>query len=167
MALAPQPGERVLDMASAPGGKTSHIAALMKNTGFILANDASKGRTKSLVANLHRLGATNTVVCNYDGREFPRIMGGFDRVLLDAPCSGSGVVSKDASVKTSKDEKDFQRCSHLQKELILAAIDSIDATSKTGGYLVYSTCSITVDENEWVVDFALRNRNVKVLSLPP
>lgn len=142
MALAPQPNERVLDMASAPGGKTTYLAALMKNTGMVLANDAKKERTKSLMANIHRLGCTNTAVCHYDGRAFPKVIGGFDRVLLDAPCSGSGVISKDAAVKTNKTEDDFMRCSHLQKELILAAIDSVDANSPTGGYIVYSTCSI-------------------------
>jgi ribosomal RNA methyltransferase Nop2 len=102
IALAPQPNERVLDMASAPGGKTTHMAALMQNTGVIFANDANKTRTKSLTANVHRLGCKNVVVCSYDGREFPKVMGGFDRVLLDAPCSGTGVISKDPSVKVNK-----------------------------------------------------------------
>ena len=102
VALSPQPHERVLDMASAPGGKTTHMAALMQNTGIIFANDANKARTKSLTANVHRLGCKNVVVCSYDGREFPKVMGGFDRVLLDAPCSGTGVISKDSGVKISK-----------------------------------------------------------------
>ncbi|KAG0231082.1 rRNA (cytosine-C5-)-methyltransferase nop2 [Actinomortierella wolfii] len=165
MALAPQENERVLDMASAPGGKSTYIAALMKNTGMVFANDANKERTKALVANIHRLGVKNAVVCNYDGREFPNVIGGFDRVLLDAPCSGTGVISKDASVKTNKSEQDFQMLSHLQKQLILSAIDSVDAGSKTGGYIVYSTCSVTVDENEDVVNYALRKRpNVKLVS---
>jgi ribosomal RNA methyltransferase Nop2 len=89
IALAPQPNERVLDMASAPGGKTTYISALLQNTGLVFANDSNKLRK-------------NVVVCNYDAREFPRVMGGFDRVLLDAPCSGTGVISKDASVKVNK-----------------------------------------------------------------
>ncbi|EIM90138.1 NOL1/NOP2/sun family RNA met [Stereum hirsutum FP-91666 SS1] len=164
IALSPQPQERVLDMASAPGGKTTHIAALLQNTGVVFANDANKARTKSLTANVHRLGCKNVVVCSYDGREFPKVMGGFDRVLLDAPCSGTGVISKDSSVKVNKSDRDFALLSHLQKQLILCAIDSVNPNSKTGGYIVYSTCSVTVDENEAVVDYALRKRpNVKLV----
>ncbi|KZO97916.1 NOL1/NOP2/sun family RNA met, partial [Calocera viscosa TUFC12733] len=157
MALDPQTGERVLDMASAPGGKTTYISALMQNTGVIFANDANKERTKGLTANVHRLGCRNVVVCSYDGRQFPKVMGGFDRVLLDAPCSGTGVISKDASVKINKSVRDFTLLSHLQKQLILCAIDSINPTS-AGATVVYSTCSVTVDENESVVDYALRKR---------
>lgn len=127
MTLAPQPNERVLDMAAAPGGKTSYIAQLMKNTGVLVANDLKRERLKSTNANMHRLGISNIVVTNYDGRKLPNIFKKFDRCLLDAPCSGLGVISRDASIKANKTFDDVRKLSHLQKELIKAAIDCVDA----------------------------------------
>lgn len=102
MALAPQEDEKVLDLCAAPGGKTTYIASLMRNTGVLVANDANKDRLNALVGNIHRLGITNTIVTNLDGRKILQHMKDFDRILVDAPCSGTGVISKDSSVKTSK-----------------------------------------------------------------
>ncbi|KAL7060200.1 hypothetical protein AAHC03_09835 [Spirometra sp. Aus1] len=158
MALAPKPGERILDLCAAPGGKTTYIAQLMKNTGCLFANDVSAERAKALLGNCHRMGVINTVVCVEDGRKFHHIMSGFDRVLLDAPCSGTGVIAKDPSVKAHRTDEDIKKCVLLQKQLLIAAIDAC----KVGGYIVYSTCSIMVSENEGVVDYALRKRKVQL-----
>ncbi|XP_015595775.1 probable 28S rRNA (cytosine(4447)-C(5))-methyltransferase [Cephus cinctus] len=163
MALDPKENERILDMCAAPGGKASHIAALMKNTGVLFANDINQDRIKAVIGNFHRLGIVNSVICSYDGRKISSAIKGFDRVLLDAPCTGTGVVAKDPGVKTNKDEVDVQRCCTLQRELLLAAIDCVNARSKTGGTIVYSTCSILPEENEWIVDYALKKRDVKVV----
>jgi ribosomal RNA methyltransferase Nop2 len=159
MALAPEPGEKVLDMSSAPGGKTSYIAQLMKNAGFLLANDLKPMRQKATIANLHRLGVKNAVVCCHDGRKIGQTMKGFDRVLLDAPCSGMGIISRDPSVKLQRTVKDIERMAHLQKELLRTAIDVVNVN----GVVVYSTCSITVEENEMVVDYILKKRHVKIV----
>ncbi|CCD18057.1 NOL1/NOP2/sun family protein, putative, (fragment) [Trypanosoma vivax Y486] len=131
----------------------------MKNTGVIFANDVSEPRTKSLNANLQRLGVTNTIVTNYDGVGYERVMKNFDRVLLDAPCTGSGIISRDKSIKTSKHTEDVQRASQLQRDLLLSAVDAL----RVGGHIVYSTCSFLVEENEAVVDFVLRHRAVTVV----
>jgi len=165
LALSPQPKERVLDMAAAPGGKTSYIAQLMRNTGVVFANDLRADRQKAVVANMHRLGVKNVITCMHDGRKLSKLFRQFkfDRVLLDAPCSGLGVISRDPSVKVQRTIADVKKTAHLQKELLLAAIDVLNHKSKTGGVMVYSTCSISVAENEEVVNYALSKRDIKIV----
>lgn len=165
MAMAPQPGDRVLDMSAAPGGKTSYISQLMRNKGVVIANDLKPERQKATVANLHRLGVRNVVTCCYDGRKIgTQFRNSFDRILLDAPCSGLGVISRDPSVKVQRTIYDVQRCAHLQKELLVAAIDALNHKSKKGGgYMVYSTCSVAVAENEEVINYLLSKRDVKLV----
>jgi len=163
MALAPQENEKVMDMCAAPGGKTTYIASLMRNTGCLVANDVNRERLDSVIGNLHRMGITNTIVCNLDARKISENIKDFDRILVDAPCSGTGVISKDSSVKTSKDPIDIQRCATIQRQILLEAIDCVNHKSKTGGYIVYSTCSVLVDENEAVIDYVLKHRHVKLV----
>ena len=103
-------------MSAAPGGKTTYIAQLMKNTGCVFANDLKKERLRALQYNLYRLGVTNTVVTCRDGRKYPKIFpGSFDRVLLDAPCTGLGIIAKDPSIKANRLLIDIYKNSHLQK----------------------------------------------------
>ena len=163
LSLEPHPGEKILDMCASPGGKTTYIGQLMKNEGLLVANDFKKERIKSLFFNVHRMGIKNSIITNYDGREFAKLYNKFDRVLLDAPCSGLGVISKDKSVKMNRTYKEILNNSKLQKELILAAIDSCNGKGKGDGIIVYSTCTISVEENEWVIDYALKHRYVKCI----
>ena len=163
LAMDPHPGDKILDMCASPGGKTTYIGQLMKNEGLLVANDFKKERIKSLFFNIHRMGIKNSIITNYDGREFAKLYNKFDRVLLDAPCSGLGVISKDKSVKMNRTYKEILNNSRLQKELILAAIDSCNAKGKGDGIIIYSTCTISVEENEWVIDYALKHRYVKCI----
>eukprot|EP01069_Polyplicarium_translucidae_P006929 Polyplicarium_translucidae@DN3042_c0_g1_i7.p2 len=146
MALDPRPGEMI-----------------MKNKGVLFCNDASKERLVALNANLQRLGVSNAVVSNLDGKKLPGYLPKLDRVLLDAPCTGSGIAARDASVKFRRGPGDFETQSKLQKVLLAAAVDIVDACSKTGGVIVYSTCSISIEENEAVIDHVLKTRNVKLV----
>ncbi|XP_077301393.1 uncharacterized protein LOC143921964 [Arctopsyche grandis] len=152
--------QKVVDLCAAPGGKSTHIGALLNNTGVLYANDVSKERISSLKSNIARMGIQNAIITNYDALLFD--VGKLDRVLLDAPCSGTGVIAKDSSVKTSKTFEDLKKTVKLQRKLIIKAFDML----KSGGYMVYSTCSVLIEENEGVVDFLLTSRkNAKIVDL--
>ena len=147
-------------MCAAPGGKTTHIAQILRGNGVVVANDSNVERLKAVYGNVHRMGLKNVLICKSDGRELnKRYHPIFDRVLLDAPCSCLGVISRDPSIKHNKKFNDVVKMSNTQKELILSAIDCC----KKGGFVVYSTCSVSPRENEWVVDYAINRRYVKVV----
>merc|ERR1712025_832588 len=119
-----------------------------KNTGLLVCNDFNVSRLPSLVGNIQRMGVRNAVVSHCDGRKLGQNFSKFDRILLDAPCSGMGVISKDPSIKIQRTRQDILTCSQLQRQLLLAAIDMVSAWngSKKSGVVVYSTCSITLEE---------------------
>ncbi len=151
--LDPQPGDVVLDMAAAPGSKTSQMAQYMENKGLIVANDVKGQRLAALGLNLQRVGAFNNVVTLMQGQNFSRSDILFDRVLLDAPCSGTGTIRKSPKTITMWNPDMVKRLSRMQKKLIMTAWDVL----KPGGTLVYSTCSLEPEENEGTVSFLLEN----------
>ncbi len=157
--LNPKKDEKVLDMCASPGSKASQIAAMMDNQGLLIANDNRIDRMKPLVTNLERCGTTNTVITLMQGRHFEKTGIDFDKILVDAPCSGIGTIRK--SLKTIDIwNPEFSRKMHgLQKQLVKTAFNRL----KPEGTLVYSTCTLEPDENEGIVDFMLEEfDNIKV-----
>jgi len=152
----------VIDMAAAPGGKTTHISQMMNNEGLVIAIEKESSRLSSLRTNLGRCGARNVAVYHMDALEADRIGVKADKILLDAPCTGEGVIAKDRTRKTSREVADIIFCSSLQRELIDAAVKVL----KPGGTLVYSTCSFAPEENELIVDYAVRQHSIKVEPVP-
>jgi 16S rRNA (cytosine967-C5)-methyltransferase len=148
--LDPQPGESVLDMCAAPGGKTTYIAQKMQNRGRIIAADSSRERLGRLVENCSRLGVNivSTLVC--EGTRLGNCLHNaeFDRVLLDAPCSNTGVLRRRVDLRWRIEEKEIARLAALQQELLATATK----LTRPGGVLVYSTCSLEREENERVVE---------------
>ncbi|MFH1182532.1 MAG: NOL1/NOP2/sun family putative RNA methylase [Candidatus Woesearchaeota archaeon] len=152
VALSPEPGEIVLDMCASPGSKSTQIAAMMKNQGLLIANDINGERMKPLGINLQMAGVTNAVLTLSKGHRFNALPGVFDRILVDAPCSGTGAIRK--SLKTLQIWNPFmvKRLAGTQKILIDTAFNIL----KPGGVMAYSTCSVEPEENEAVVDSLLR-----------
>jgi NOL1/NOP2/sun family putative RNA methylase len=146
LALDPKPGERVLDMCAAPGSKTTQMAAMMENRGEILANDVSDGRMRALMANLYQTGCVNVQAVQYDGRNLPEDRQ-FDRVLVDAPCSGEGNLRSQEGMDQQSSRKERESLSELQEQLLEKAF----RLCREGGTVVYSTCTFAPEENEMVV----------------
>ncbi|AEH24065.1 tRNA (cytosine(49)-C(5))-methyltransferase [Pyrococcus yayanosii] len=156
--LEPKPGELILDMAAAPGSKTTQIAQYMENEGCIIANDAKRDRANILIANLNRAGVLIAKVTVRDGAYFGRYENTFDRVLLDAPCSSVGMVRKNFKFAYTWSIHKVLYHTRIQRKLILAAYRAL----KPGGVLVYSTCTVDPLENEAVVDFLLQRTDAKL-----
>ena len=152
-ALDITPGQLVLDVAAAPGGKTTFMAQKMNNSGAIIAIEPNSRRARSMSFNLARCGVYNTCILKTDALQVVDFETKFDRVLLDAPCSCEGVIAKDPSRKISHTPQDVDYCSRMQQRLIQAAASSV----KPDGILVYSTCSFAPEENEMVVDRLLQD----------
>ncbi|MBD3261356.1 MAG: NOL1/NOP2/sun family putative RNA methylase [Candidatus Altiarchaeales archaeon] len=155
-ALKPQTGEVVWDMAAAPGSKTTQIAAEMKNTGCILANDVDRRRLNTLRFNLNKSGVCNCIVNQADATKL-RCNMSFDRILVDAPCSNSGQIRQGYSEEAFT-KGEVKRKSVIQRKLI----DAAEKHLKAGGVLVYSTCSLTVEENEAIADYAVKKHGFSV-----
>lgn len=151
--LDPQPGERVLDACAAPGGKTGYIADLMRNEGFILACDRDERRVENLRDNLETLGVTIARSVRHDWlRQTLADEPAFDRILIDAPCTNTGVMRRRIDVRWRLTPDDFPRMAAEQIRIVRAVIPLL----KAGGVLVYSTCSLEPEENEQLVEAILR-----------
>lgn len=161
--LDAKPGERVLDLCAAPGGKTIQTALKMKNTGLIIANDLSKSRANVLLSNIERMGISNCVVTSLDFKNFyqnfPEF---FDKIILDAPCSGSGMFRKSEEMKNDWTYEKVLKNATIQKELILMCYSML----KEGGKLVYSTCSYSYEEDEEIIQYLLENSNALLENIP-
>ncbi len=148
LVLDPRPNELILDMAAAPGGKTSYIAQLAENRNVIVAVEKNRKRIKSLLSNINRLGVTNTIILRMDAVKISEIFDlRFDKILLDAPCTGEGLIPLIPERKTSRTIEDIKKLSKIQISLLKTAIRVL----KHNGIIVYSTCSVAPEENEYVI----------------
>lgn len=160
LVLQPHAGETVLDLCSAPGSKTTQISQQMENQGLVIANEPSLSRIAALRSNCERLGAINVATTRYDGRMFPDCI--FDRILVDAPCSGEGRSRKNPSICSRSDLKRSLGLQPLQKGLLKRAINLV----KPEGVVVYSTCTYAPEENEMVVESVLDEAHLDKISIP-
>lgn len=156
IALEPKPHEKVLDLCASPGSKTTQIASEMQNTGLIVANEKSLGRIKILSSNLERCGVSNTIITRADGaklcEKFEKEKIFFDKILVDAPCSGEGTLRSTKATYIMWSINTVKQLSKIQKNLFKSAFKIL----KTQGQIIYSTCTHAPEEEEEIVDFALK-----------
>lgn len=147
--LDPQPGEKICDLCAAPGGKTTQIAGHMMGEGFLLCNEINPKRARILGQNIERMGVANALVTNeHPQRLAEKYAGYFDRVLIDAPCSGEGMFRKEESAVTGWSQETVEMCARRQAEILHSGAKLL----KAGGRLVYSTCTFAPEENEQAIE---------------
>ncbi|NLB48445.1 MAG: RsmB/NOP family class I SAM-dependent RNA methyltransferase, partial [Erysipelotrichia bacterium] len=160
--LNPLPDETVLDLCAAPGGKSVQASFLMRNQGAIIANDISRSRCRAILENVERLGLGNIIITNNDFALIAnRYLNYFDKIIVDAPCSGSGMFRKDERLKDDWSYQKVLKYAAVQKELLALAFSML----KPGGTLVYATCSFSYEENEEVVATLLNNSEAEFITL--
>jgi len=160
MVLDPCPGSYVLDMCASPGGKTSHMAQLMGNTGLIVANELYQSRHIALGHTLSRLGVSNCVITSYQAQQFP-LRSKFDYVLADVPCSGEGTFRQIDGCSVYRETKEKVLLPELQKKILTRAYQVL----KKGGTLLYSTCTYNPEENEEVVSHLLESSDAEIIPI--
>lgn len=159
LALIPSQNDLVLDLCSAPGSKTTELGEIMKNQGTIIANEIQIDRIKGLVFNIERMNQMNVGVVHSKGEQLNTIYDNyFDKILIDAPCSGLGIIQKKNEISDWWTLERVRRLSELQLKLLVSALKML----KVGGELVYSTCTITVEENELIIDRVLNKYPIEV-----
>ena len=163
LVLSPNTGEKVLDLTAAPGSKTTQMAAMMNNNGYILANELDALRCERLKFNIEKQGAKIIEVNNGRGEVIgKKYEEYFDKVLLDAPCSGEGrFLANDPKTYRSWSEKTVKELSKLQRKLLKSAWQAV----KQNGVIVYSTCTLNKEENENIIEWAMNELNLKVLDI--
>lgn len=160
--LRPTSKDTVIDMCAAPGGKSTHLAQLMQNKGKLILIDRNAKRIPALKLNIRRMGVKNSIIINSDATNLPQLSLQADKILLDAPCTGEGLIIQDPSRKTSKTPKDIGKMAKIQRRLLTAGLQSL----REKGFLLYSTCSLAPEENELVINEVLNKlQNIKIVKI--
>ena len=156
-------GDKVLDMCAAPGGKSTYILSKLNDTGLLVSNEINSTRIRALGENLERFGARNCIITNTDSNNLRKVFTGyFDKIVIDAPCSGQGMFRKDEVAITDWSYAKVLECQSIQKEIIRDGYDML----KNGGILVYSTCTFAKEENEDVInEFISEYENAKLIEM--
>ncbi len=161
--LDPKPDDVVLDMCAAPGSKSTHLAQLMGNKGRLVLIDKNRNRIPALEVNLRRMGVLNSIILNMDAINLSDLNIKSNKILLDAPCTGEGLIRQDPSRKKSRMVKELEKMSSIQRKLLKAGLNTLDSRGK----LLYCTCSIAPEENELVVNDVLNQvKNFEIVEIP-